>query len=162
MRGRRGALQAGLALLGGCAAPAVAPPPAARAQGPWPARLDRLVAAYPDHLAGVEGDDLVWPDGTRMPTGAGPPARPFEAMLRDATIADQLRQPYAPGPLAAPPPRDHSPGRCATPPSSAGCTAIAATRARRCASRRVTWMPRTRPQPVSVTTVNDVAGGWRA
>jgi hypothetical protein len=28
--------------------------------------LDALVAVYPDHLAGYEGNDLIWKDGTRM------------------------------------------------------------------------------------------------
>ncbi len=157
MRGRRGTLQAGLALLGGCAAPAMAPPPAARAENPWPARLDRLVAAYPDHLAMVEGDSLIWRDGTRMAIGAAAPERPFEAMLRDATIADQLRQPYVPGPLRDPPPRDHSPGRLRNTAffqkMYGDCRAgEAALRL-----RPVTWMPRTRPQRLPVTTVNDVA-----
>ncbi len=120
-------------------------------------RLARLVASYPDHLRAVEGDDLFWLDGTRMPTGAGLPDRAFDAMLRDATIAEQLRQRYVPGPLFHTPPRDHSPGRlrnaaffrrmygdCRDPRSPPPLT-------------RIAWMPHTRPQPITVTRVNDVA-----
>ena len=121
------------------------------------ARLARLVAAYPDHLAGIDGDALVWRDGTRMPIGADRPARPFAAMLRDATLADQLRQDYVPGPLQGPPPRDHSPGRLrhtAFFTRMYGDCRAAAFAAR---LRPVTWMPRTRPQRLDVTTVNDVA-----
>jgi len=129
----------------------------ARAPSDEAGRILRLVAAYPDHLRGTEGDALVWADRARMPIGAGQPTRPFEEMLRSASIADQLRQPYEPGPLAAPPPPGHSPGRirnsaffrkmygdCRDPRSVPPLT-------------RITWMPRTRPQAIGVTTVNDVA-----
>jgi hypothetical protein len=160
-QGRRAILAAlPLAALGGCATavPPVAAPGASGAAATEADRLARLVASYPDHLRAIDGDELVWTDGTRMATGAGLPARPFEVMLRDATIADQLRQDYRPGSLLAPPPRDHSPGRlrhvafframygdCRDPRSAPPIT-------------RITWMPRTRPQPISVTTVNDIAG----
>ncbi|MEO3473198.1 M15 family metallopeptidase [Roseomonas sp. CAU 1739] len=121
------------------------------------ARAARLVASYPDHLARIEGDTLVWTDGTRMPIGAAQPARPFEEMLRSASIADQLRQAYAPGPLLAPPPRDHSPGRL----RNAGFFAKMYGDCRQGTVtpqlRPVTWMPRTRPQALPITTVNDVA-----
>lgn len=120
-------------------------------------RLAHLVARYPNHLAGVEGGMLVWSDGTRMATCAEQPARPFEQMLRDATIADQLRQVYEPGPLQHPPPRDHSPGRLRN-------TAFFLKMYGDCRrgevtprQRPVAWMPRTRPQMLPVTTVNDVA-----
>ena len=157
---RRALFAAALPPLVGCATP----PPAGRdapgaSMPPGEAsRIARLVASYPDHLRGVEGDALIWTDGSRMPIGSGQPARPFEAMLRNASIADQLRQTYEPGPLRAPPPPNHSPGRlrntaffrkmygdCRDPHAVAPIT-------------RITWMPRTRPQSLNITTVNDVAG----
>jgi hypothetical protein len=119
-------------------------------------RLERLVARYPDHLARIEGDDLVWRDGTRMPTGARLPERPFAQMLADASLADQLRQAYAPGPPAGPPPREHSPGRLrhtAFFTKMYGDCRAAAGGPR----RNVTWMPRSAPQPLQVATTNDVA-----
>ena len=36
--------------------------------------LDALVAAYPDHLTGHEGNELIWKDNTRMPTSRSPPS----------------------------------------------------------------------------------------
>ena len=120
-------------------------------------RIERLVAVYPDHLAGIEGDWLVWKDGSRMEIGASSPPRPFEEMLRSASIADQLRQVYEPGPLRGPPPRDHNPGRLRNTAfflkMYGDC--LRGEVARR--SRPVVWMPRTRAQPVPVTTVNGVA-----
>src|SRR3954470_3125360 len=118
---RRPLLQASLALLASCSRGEPAPPRTGAARGatappaavsvPMSMRIARLLASYPDHLAGVERDTLLWRDGTLMPIGAGQPPRPFHEMLRSATIADQLRQTYEPGPALGPPPRDYSPGR---------------------------------------------------
>lgn len=120
-------------------------------------RLAGLVAAYPDHLARIDGRDLVWKDGTRMPTGAGLPARPFETMLRDATLADQVRQAYPRGAPTGVPRRDHSPGRLRHTPFFTGMYGDCRQGAAAARHRTVTWMPRTRPQRLPVTTVNDVA-----
>ncbi len=150
----------GLPTLAGCGegqargAGSIRPANAAGAET-MPAKIARLVAAYPDHLAGIEGDTLVWTDGTRMTFGAAHPARSFDAMLRSASIADQLRQTYEPGPLRQPPAPDHSPGRIRN-------TAFFLKMYGNCRSgppplRDVTWMPRTAPQSLPVTTVNDVA-----
>ncbi|MDP2803251.1 MAG: M15 family metallopeptidase [Phreatobacter sp.] len=120
-------------------------------------RLGRLVAAYPHHLARLDGQVVVWTDGTRMETGAGRPERPFEVMLRDATLTDQMRQAYPAGPPAGPPGRNHSPGRIR---STAFFVKMYGDCRRGGADRRhrtVTWMPQTRPQPLPVTTENDVA-----
>lgn len=139
-------------VLGAILAPVILPRPAAAEAG-----LARLVAAYPDHLAGLDGDVLVWTDGTRMETGAGRPERPFEVMLRDATLADQMRQAYPAGPPAGPPGRNHSPGRVR---STAFFVKMYGDCRRGGADRRhrtVTWMPQTRPQPLPVTMENDVA-----
>ncbi|GGJ45211.1 M15 family metallopeptidase [Neoroseomonas lacus] len=147
---RRRLLLVGGVTLAGCAA-------AAPMQPGGDTRGARLVAAYPDHLAAVEGDTLVWRDGARMPIGASQPARDFETMLRSATIADQLRQYYVTGPMRGAPPRDHSPGRL----RNAAFFERMYGDCRRGETARhlrpVTWMPRTRPQVLLVTTVNDVA-----
>lgn len=147
-----------LGLAAGLAGPVLAGSRIAGAQPFDRTRLERLLAAYPDHLAGLDGDALVWRDGTRMATGAGEPERSFDAMLKAATIADQLRQRYEPGPPAGPPPRDHSPGRIRN-------TAFFLKIYGDCRRgevgprlRPVTWMPGSAPQGLQVTTVNDVAG----
>src|SRR3954452_24058504 len=167
---RRPFLQVSLGLLASCTPGEPTPPkmgavrryageadPNANVPGLMSARIVRLLASYPDHLAGLKRDTLVWRDGTLMPIGAGLPARPFPEMLRSATIADQLRQTYEPGPALAPPPCDHSPGRLRN-------TAFFVKMYGDCRggdvtprTRRVLWMPRSGPQPVPVTTVNEVA-----
>lgn len=122
-----------------------------------PVGTARLVARYPNHLAGAEGDALVWRDGSRMPIGAGQPARPFNEMLGSATIADQLRQPYAPGRPAGPPPPDHSPGRLRNTAFFVKMYGDCRRGEGTLQHRLVAWMPRAGGQAVPVTTVNDVA-----
>jgi hypothetical protein len=73
--------------------------------------LDALVAVYPERLLRHDGGILVFRDGTRMDAGEADPAKPFERLLRDATIRDQFRLPYPRGAEAAPPQRDFDPGR---------------------------------------------------
>jgi hypothetical protein len=152
---KRRAVLAGLAALPAACA---APPPAVRHEGADEARLARLVAAYPDHLAAVEDGELIWRDGTRMPTGAGLPPRPMAVMLDDATIAEQMRQDYQPGPLTGPPPPGDDPGRLRNTAFFARMYGACEEGAVRPHLRRVAWMPSVSAQGLMVTTVNDVAG----
>jgi hypothetical protein len=64
------------------------------------AALDALVRAYPEQLAGYDGADLVWRDGTRMPLSDGQPHKSFEEMLRHGSILDQISLPYPAVPTA--------------------------------------------------------------
>ena len=82
-------------------------PPLAHAQSKSEL-LDRLVRAYPDALATHDDTTITWRDGTVMPVDDGVSDKPFDQMLRNASILDQMRLPYPLGP-AAPPAR--SPGR---------------------------------------------------
>jgi hypothetical protein len=75
------------------------------------AALDNLVAAYPDALAGHDDKVLRWRDGTVMPLGDDAGDKSFAALLRHASIIDQLRVPYPRGALAGPPAVDADPGR---------------------------------------------------
>ena len=79
-------------------------------------------------------------------------------MLADATIADQLRQDYAPGPMARPPAPDEDPGRLRNGAFFAKMYGDCRAGAVAPLMRRVVWMPGTAPQRLMVTTVNDVAG----
>jgi D-alanyl-D-alanine carboxypeptidase len=74
------------------------------------ASVDDLVRAYPDFLAGFDGVNLIWRDGTRMPVGDGRSDKSLEEQLRSGSILDQLRLPYPVGtPLFPAPQQD--PGR---------------------------------------------------
>lgn len=99
-----------------CLALACAATPAA-AEGPDLAtRLRLLVEAYPEAIAGVEGNDLVFWDG-------GPPividdgrAKSHAEALAAGDVEDSLAQLYPPGPCEVPPVVDFDPGRIRSDP----------------------------------------------
>jgi len=58
------------------------------------ASIEDLLRAYPDELAGFDGTNLIWRDGTRMPVGYGQPILSFQQQLHSGSILDQLRLTY--------------------------------------------------------------------
>jgi len=70
-----------------------------------------LVQAYPDFLDRVDGSELVWRDGTRMPIDDGSPAKPLDAMLDHPDLKDMFSMPYPAGEKGIPPAVDFDPGR---------------------------------------------------
>lgn len=122
----------------------------------------RLVAAYPDHLAGIEGNALIWRDGTRTPIDDGRPRKTHEAWLDAPDIKDIFRHVYPGGDLTAPPPPESDPGR-------ARPTALYERMYGDCRKGEVernlveiVWLPRKANQRLKVTRVNGVADRLRA
>jgi hypothetical protein len=78
-----------------------------------------LLKAYPDFLDRVEGNDLVWKDGTRMRIdngkgtgkGTGKETRSFETMLEDPDIKDMFLMKYPVGETKLAPGINVDPGR---------------------------------------------------
>ena len=124
------------------------------------AALDRLVAAYPDALAGHDGKTLRWRDGTAMPVGTNDKA--FAERLRHASIADQLRIPYLRGPLTQPPAVDIDPGRFRN--AAFFAKMYGDCKKGEVAPHLVTiaWLPKTWGKPIRVTAVNHVDERLRA
>lgn len=85
----------------------------ASAQGtadPAKAPVEALVRAYPQFLDRIEGNDLVWKDGTRMPIDDRRGPKPFAKLLDEPDIKDMFYTPYVPGPATAPG-KEIDPGR---------------------------------------------------
>lgn len=61
------------------------------------ASIDDLLHAYPNALAGFDGADLIWRDGTRMAVDDGRSGKSMEDQLRGGSILDQLRMAYPAG-----------------------------------------------------------------
>ena len=145
----------GLAMLAGAS-------PLLAQSDPVRSALDRLVAAYPDALAGHDGKALRWRDGTLMPVSDGTDSKTFAQLLRHASIADQFRIPYPRGPLESR--RRSMPIRAASamPPFSRRCTATA----KRAKSSRhlvsIAWLPKTWGKSIRVTSLNHVDERLRA
>jgi hypothetical protein len=116
--------------------------------------IDALVAAYPDHLAGHDGKDLIWKDGTRMPITDGK-RRTFQQMLDDPDLLSQFAIPYPLGQLK-PPAVNEDPGRIRYEPFFRKM--YGDCRKGEVAKRLtpVAWMPKRGGRPLQVTTVNRV------
>jgi hypothetical protein len=78
---------------------------------PSPARRSRSPARYPQQLEKIDGNDLVWRDGTRMPLDDGKGEKPFEQWLAAPDIADMFALAYPAGAEPSPPPANFDPGR---------------------------------------------------
>jgi hypothetical protein len=85
----------------------------------WPAaaaddaagRAAALLKAYPEFLERIDGNELVWRDGTRMVIDDGKGAKPFETMLDHPDIKDMFALPYPLGDHGLAPGVDVDPGR---------------------------------------------------
>jgi hypothetical protein len=130
--------------------------------GPSPAQdrlsiAQRLLAAYPSQLARVEGGDLIWTDGTRMPLRTHAAERSRAARLDDPDIADIVFDAYPVlGPLT-PPGDGADPGRyrpAAMFDKMYGACGRGEVSAR---LRGVRWPGPNGPHIIRVTTINGVA-----
>ena len=119
------------------------------------ASVDDLLRAYPDALAGFDGADLIWRDGTRMRVDDGLHGKSMEDQLRHGSILDQLRLPYPAGaPLLPPPLQD--PGRVR---NRAFFDKMYGDCRRAQVSPRlapVVWLPNTWGHVVRITSVNGI------
>jgi hypothetical protein len=70
-----------------------------------------LLAAYPEQFAAIEGNDLVWRDGTLMAISDGIADKDFDTLLDHPDIDDMFVVPYLPGPPAEEPGLNQDPGR---------------------------------------------------
>lgn len=120
--------------------------------------LARLVAAYPDFLAGYEGNELIWHDGTRMPFDDGKP-KSFEERLSSPDIEDQFYVEYPRGLKGVPPLENIDPGRVRYEPLFTKM--YGDCRKNKSAVKPklvdVVWLPNTWGKTVKVTSVNGVA-----
>lgn len=149
---------------------APAPQPADTGIPPQPARshsrhtrlLARLVAAYPDFLAGYEGNELIWHDGTRMPFDDGR-EKTFKERLTSPDIEDQFYVNYPRGRKGLPPPVDADPGRVRYQPLFTKM--YGDCRKQKAAVRgkleEVVWLPKNWGKKIRFTSVNGAADALR-
>jgi len=70
-----------------------------------------LVKAYPSFIARLDGNELVWKDGTRMRIDDGKGSKSLEEMLNDPDIKDMFAMTYPAGDKGIPPDVNVDPGR---------------------------------------------------
>ena len=121
------------------------------------ADLNRLIAAYPDALDRIDGNWLIWRDGTRMALDDGTGPKPFAAWLATPDIEDTLAIPYPAGAGPIEPARESDPGRARNTvffDKMYGDCRKGEVRGR---LRQIVWLPTKAGQRLSVTSVNGVA-----
>lgn len=125
---------------------------------PHPDGRSALLKAYPAHLQSIEGNMVVWADGTTMSYDDGRSSKSFDELLDQPDLEDQMSMLYPAGSAAIdPPPRDFDPGRVRYEPffrkmygsSRREVEANLAT---------VRWLRTTVDVPVRITRINGVAG----
>jgi D-alanyl-D-alanine carboxypeptidase len=124
--------------------------------------LDALVAAYPDALLRHDGEHIIWKDGTVMPVSDGVAEKPYDQLLKNASILDQMRLAYPRGHPAGPPAVDDDPGRFRN-------TAFFRKMYGDCRKGEVdrqlvsiTWLPKSWGKSIRVTRVNGIAERLKA
>lgn len=119
--------------------------------------LQRLVDAYPDFLAGHDGNFLIWRDGTRMQFDDGRGRKSFETLLDQPDLEDQFYTPYPRGKAGLAPGRNIDPGRVRYEPlfrkMYGDCSAGQVSGK----LQQVIWLPKHDGRVLKVTAVNQVA-----
>jgi hypothetical protein len=118
--------------------------------------MARLVKAYPEHLKGFEGNEIIWIDGTRMPFDDGDHDKPFEKLLNSPSLRDQFIQAYPLGGLRSPPELNFDPGRIRYEPFFAKMYGDCEKPGFKRNLVAVRWMPHRDGQTLSVTKVNGI------
>ncbi len=128
------------------------------AQGSDIARqLDHLVASYPAALERIEGNALVWKDGTQMRINDGAGDKSHTYRLEAADIKDMFHAPYVMGAAGFPPGINVDPGRIRHEPLF---TKMYGDCRKGEVQRRlvdVVWLPQKWGKTLKVTSANGVA-----
>jgi len=120
------------------------------------AKLDRLVAAYPDFLGGHDGQWLTLKDGRRFAISDGRGDKPFDETIEHPDIDDMFLSDYPAGADAAAPPVNFDPGRARFKPLFDAMYGDCARGGVAAKLRRVAWLPKHQGGQVEITTVNGV------
>jgi hypothetical protein len=140
-----------------CLAVLLLVPKAAVAQPTAIEQVGRLVAAYPDFLDRIEGNALIWKDGTRMTIDDQKGAKDFAALLENPDLKDMFYARYPAGAPAQPPAVDSDPGRVRYEPffhKMYGDCRKAEVQAKLV---NVVWLPRKWGKTLRVSSINGVA-----
>jgi hypothetical protein len=151
-----------LLLLALAAAFAGASPAIAAPQPDDAALLDKLVAAYPDFLAGHDGTTLQWKDGTEMPFDDGKGEKDFDTRLNNPDLEDMFYTPYLVGRDGTPPGVDLDPGRVRYEPFFDKMYGNCKKNPVENKLKRIVWLPKHGAKKLRITTINGVVDRLQA
>lgn len=141
----------------GFAAPLLVPMIAASQPPAQVEQIGKLIAAYPDFLERVEGNALVWKDGTRMAIDDQKGAKDFAALLEHPDLKDMFYAHYPAGAPAKPPAVDSDPGRVRHEPFFHKMYGDCRKGEVQAKLVDVVWLPRKWGKTLRVSSVNGVA-----
>jgi hypothetical protein len=118
--------------------------------------LDRLVAAYPDWIAGYDETHLRMKDGTSFVISDKLTNKSFDALLEKPDIDDMFYVSYPKGSPPAPPAKNVDPGRVRFEPLFVKMYGDCKKSNLAGSLRSIEWLPRHKGGRVLVTTVNGV------
>jgi D-alanyl-D-alanine carboxypeptidase len=122
----------------------------------------RLLTAYPSIISAIEGNEVVFADGTRLPFDDQKGSKNFSAWVEAPDIEDMFRLPYPAGTPAAAPAQDFDPGRAR---NAAFFKAVYGDCTRGGVEKNlvpVAWLPKKKGQRLWVTKINGVADRLKA
>jgi hypothetical protein len=150
---RQAIVLAVLAAVASATAEPVSPPASAQREN-----VASLVQAYPDFLDRIEGNEIIWKDGTRMPIDDGKPSKSLDAMLDEPDIKDMFAMLYPPGEKGLPPPTDFDPGRVRYGPLFKRMYGDCSAGNMMKNAADVVWLPRRSGKKLKFTRINNAAG----
>jgi hypothetical protein len=127
-----------------------APPPDIKSD------LNRLAGAYPDWIAGYDGEFLALKNGTRFPISDRRSNKTFTELLEAPDIDDMFYAPYPAGTKPQPPARNSDPGRVRFEPLFIAMYGDCKNNEVAGKMRAIDWLPQHRGGRVTVTKVNGI------
>jgi hypothetical protein len=121
------------------------------------AALAALLKAYPAFLDRIDGNELIWRDGTRMRIDDGKGAKSLDAMLEDADIKDMFAMEYPLGDKGIPPGIDSDPGRVRSIPFFQKMYGNCHAADFMDNAAKVVWLPSKYGKQLPFTRINDAA-----
>lgn len=134
---RAGVLAAAVALIA-CSPGGNAQTARPETEGGEPSPAEALVAAYPGLVSRIEGGDVVFADGTRLPVSDRIEGKSEDQILENPDIDDMFAWPY---PSGEPTPAAHDPGRARNEPFFAQIYGDCREGGVQSNLRDVAWMP---------------------
>jgi hypothetical protein len=120
-------------------------------------QVAKLIAAYPDFLERVEGNALVWKDGTRMTIDDQRGAKDFATLLASPDLKDMFYARYPAGVRAQAPATDSDPGRVRHEPFFHKMYGDCRKGEVQAKLVDVVWLPRKWGKTLRVSSINGVA-----
>ncbi len=121
---------------------------------PRPGGAERLVAAYPEQLASIEGNVIRWKDGTLMPYDDGVRNKTIDQLFNRPSLYDQMAMAYTAG-ADYPRTRGQDPGRVRYQPFFLKMYG-SSEKAVKARLRPVIWLPSSSKKRLMMTSINGV------